>query len=325
LGRIRELYWIAFGTFAALTAKKGRMLMVGRDTLRFTCTILGVALATMATSTRAANLSWDIDPAQSFVRLTIPDQQVTLEGTTATIRLRDNGSTSEWTDAGGRRAFIDGTISTDYVDGASIQFNSGSHNIFALEQANVRPNPAQFDPGLANAENPDGQYSGTGAALAAYGARVRATISILTVDAAYLGMRDVDYNIGSGVIPLGGGTSIGGSTSTFGISSADIDVDGLSVVIVGQPIPDTLNGSLPAISATNTAVGSIANLGGAQRRLTYSITENITIDIEGVMLNGSASGTIVAFATVPEPGAFVLAGIGLLSLVGWRIRRQAAA
>jgi hypothetical protein len=279
----------------------------------------------IATHAHAVGVSWNIDPVQSSLQLTVPDQSVTLNGTTATIRLRDNGSTSQWTDAGGRRAFIDGTIATDYVDGVSIQFNSGSHNIFALEQANVRPNPAQFDAGATNAENPDGQYTGTGAALAAYGARVRASISILTVDAAYLAMRDVQYNIGSGVIALGGGTSIGGSTTTFGISSASVDVDGLSIIAVGQPIPDVLNGSLSPIGGTNTNGGTIADLGGGQRRLTYNIAESITIDIEGVTLNGSASGTIVAFATVPEPGAFVLGGIGFLGLVGWRIRRRVAA
>ena len=47
-------------------------------------------------------MTWDIDPTQSFFRLTIPDQSLTIGTTTATIRLRDAGSSSNWTDAGGR-------------------------------------------------------------------------------------------------------------------------------------------------------------------------------------------------------------------------------
>jgi hypothetical protein len=284
-----------------------------------------MALGLIAHGARADIVIWDIDPAQSFVRLTIPDQSVSIDGTSATIRLRDNGSTSNWTDAGGRRAFVDGTAKGDFVkDTGRMQFLSGMHNIFALEQANVRPDPAQFTGG-PDANNPDGTYVGTAAAGAAYGARVRATVSILTVDVAYLAMRNVLFDISSGVIALGGGgTTIPGNTSNFGIASSSVDVDGLPVTGFGQPIPDIRDEPLNDITGLNTAAGSIADLGGNNLRLTYNINVPIMIDIEGVVLNGSADGQIVAFAVVPEPATFTLAGLGAIGLAAWRMRRRLA-
>ena len=94
-----------------------------------------------AASARASTISWDIDPTQSFFRLTIPDQSVTVDTTTATLRLRDASSTSAWTDAGGRMARIDGTINSDYVDGSTVDFSGGQGNIFALEEARSVPTP----------------------------------------------------------------------------------------------------------------------------------------------------------------------------------------
>lgn len=264
-------------------------------------------LATWATTMSAARaevITWDIDPALSSVRLTIPDQTVNIPGTgDVTVRLRDANSTTQWTDAGGRLAFLDGTVKTNYLDASSIEFLSGTHNIFALAGVNVRPDPAQFT-GPADADNPDGTYAATGTAPAAYGAKVRGTVSIVTVDAAYIALRNVIYNISSGIVPLGGGTTIAGSTSNFGLSSAAVDADGLALPLgFGQPIPDTRNAALPALSALDTAAGSVINTGGLGRKLTYNITTSIQVDIQGVLLNGSATGQIVALGSVaPGPG-----------------------
>jgi PEP-CTERM motif len=297
-----------------------------KSTSEFAWAALGLAIGVAVSSARADMVIWDIDPAQSFVRLTIPDQAITLNGTAATIRLRDNNSTSVWTDDGGRRAFVDGTLKTNYVDGSSIEFLSGMHNIFALEGANVRPDPAQFT-GPSDAANPDGTYVGTDAAAAAYGARVRASVSIFTVDAGYLALRNVLYDVSSGVVPLGGGgTTISGNTSNFGISSARVDVDGLLISLISsQPIPDVFNASLPPVTGVETAAGSIADLGAGARRLTYNISVPINVEISGVVLTGTADGQIVAFATVPEPSTLVLAGFGLVALAGRLLRKRTAA
>jgi Dockerin type I domain/PEP-CTERM motif len=266
--------------------------------------VLLVAAAWSATASFAGAdlVTWDIDSAQSSVRLTIPDQTVNIPGTgDVTVMLRDAGSTTQWTDAGGRNAFLDGTVATNYADASSIEFLSGMHDIFALQGVSVRPNPAQFT-GPADADNPDGTYAGTATAPAAYGAKVRGTVSIFTVDAAYIALRDVVYDISSGAVPLGAGTTIAASTSNFGVTSASIDADGLPLPLsLGQPIPDTRDAALSPLSGLDTAAGSVINTGGLGRKLTYNISTSIQVDIQGVLLTGSASGQIVAFATLP-PG-----------------------
>ena len=295
--------------------------------MRFTKTCaaicMAVGLLAVASPARAALVTWDVDPAQSFMRLAIPDQTIPVEGVgNVTIRLRDANSAA-WSDAGGRRAFLDGDLSTNLIDASSVQFNSGSHNLFALEQTNLRPNPAQFT-GPPDANNPDGTYVGTGTAPAAFGAKVRGTF-ILTFDAAYLAIRDAFLDVASGNIALGGGTTIAGNTTNVGIASALIDVDGLALPLgLGQPIPDTLNAAVGLGTLPNTTGGSIVVVGGPGslvRMLTLTVTVPIALDVEGIIVNGSATGQIVAFATIPEPSSVLLAGFAAFGLI-WAGRRR---
>ena len=65
-------------------------------------------------------------------------------------------------------------IATDYMDGTSITFLGGSHNLYALETTSLRPNPADWSAATTN-------YTGTSTALAALGGRVRGTYIILTI------------------------------------------------------------------------------------------------------------------------------------------------
>ena len=282
----------------------------------------GLAQVAMAPKAQDGLVSWDVDPSQSYVRLAIPDTTLDLNGTAVTVRLRDANSNA-WSDAGGRRAFLDGTIETDLNDGSSVEFLSGTHNLFALEQTLLRPNPAQFDPGAVNADNPDGQYTGTGTALAAYGAKVRGTaLSIITFDAAYLAFRDVLFDIASGVVPLTGGTTIAGSATNVGIASANIDADGLALPLgLGQPIPDLINQNVSLGTLTNVAGGTVTNLGGDFRKLLLTVNVPISLDVEGIIVNGTATGQIVAFATVPEPSTVLMATMAMLGLC-WTGRRR---
>ncbi len=273
-----------------------------------------LAFLLVSASARASMISWDVDPSQSYIRLNLPDQAVTVDTTTATIRLRDANSTSNWTDAGGKRAFLDGTIATDFVDGASIEFLSGLNNLFALEQTSLRPNPAAFNPNLVDGSNPDGTYTDTSTALAAFGARVRGSVSILTLDLGYLAIRDVLFDIGSGIVPLDGLGNYLGNTTAVGIPSSVVDVDGLNAALVGQVIPDVYHASLTVPSQTNTAGGTVTNLGGLLRQLTVSVNVPIAIDLDGTIVTGSATGQIVAFAVVPEPSSLLMAGIAALGL-----------
>lgn len=244
-------------------------------------------------------VTWEIDSSASYVRLTIPDQALTVPDVgEVTLKLRSADSTSEWTDSGGRRAALAGELVTEYMDGVAIRFMGGSHNIRALEQTSLRPNPASWD---ANTES----YTNTTAAPAALGARVRATLLFLTFDVAFVAFRNVEIDIGNlaGAPVLITNGAFDASATLCGISKATVDVDGLALPLeLGQPIPDVRGTDLPTIAATNSAGGTIVDMGGRSRRLTYQISiANLAIDLEGMSVVGSVEGLIAANATIPLP------------------------
>lgn len=297
-------------------------------TVRLTLSVASaLALVLSASSAMAAPLTWTVDSAQSFVRLNIPDSQVTLDGIAVNVRIR-NQDNSNWSDAGGRRAFLDGTISTDYVDGSSISFLSGQHALAAIEAGSFRPNPAAFDPGATNGDNPDGSYTNSSGAPAAYAAKVRAQGASFPanllgqLDLGYIAFRDVNFDVDSGALALDGGGSFVGGSNNFGIASANLDVDGQDVSLVGQVVPDMLNESLTGLTGLNTAGGTVTVIDALTRQLVFNVNVPISIDLDGTILNATASGQIVAFAIVPEPSSIALAGFGVVGLVTMAYRRR---
>jgi hypothetical protein len=264
---------------------------------------------------KADLVTWTVDSSASYVQLTVPDQAVYVTNVgNVTVRLRDASDNNNWTDAGGRRAAVGGTLLADYVDAVSISFPSNAHNLYALEQTNLRPNPAEWDPVTLS-------YTNTGTAPAAFGAKVRATyifiIIPITEDAALMALRNVGFDVASGVVPVVGG-AFAGSQTQFGISAATGDVDGLDISGLGQPVPDVLAAELPPIVQTNTAGGTVQNLGGPDRKLTYTINMPIAIAVEGMTLTGSAAGQIVAYGTIPEPPSLRIAPAGNQAvLIAW--------
>jgi hypothetical protein len=231
--------------------------------------------------------------------LTIPDQTLAVEGVgDITFRMRDATSTTQWTDAGGRRAALGGEIVTDYLDGSVITFLGGLHNLYALEATSLRPNPAQWNAATTN-------YTGTSTAPAALGGRARGTYVIVTFDAAFLAFRNVQLDITNatdGAIAITDGT-FGTNTTRCGIATALVDVDGLVLGSgLGQPVPDVLHGNLDPMVEQNAGGGSITNLGGLNRQLTYTINiPDLVIDLGGMMVTGSAAGRVVAYAVLPAP------------------------
>lgn len=294
-----------------------------------TCSAILLALGlftVVAAPSNAGTISWDIDPAQSFVRLAIPDQSLSLDGTNATVRVRNSQNDSAWSDAGGRMARLDGTIEGTLTPGSSIGFSGGTNNINAVDSTtNFRPNPAAFDPNATNADNPDGTYTNTSGAPADFAARIRASVSILTLTIGQIAFRDVMFDLNSAGLALDGGGNFGGG-SDFGIESALLDVDGLSVAIVGQVIPDVYQSPINNVSGTNTSGGIVTPLGGNLYQLLYNITVPINLDIDGTILTASASGQIVATGIlVPEPSTLVLgafAAFGLAFAGRRRFRRS---
>ncbi len=265
--------------------------------------LLYLALAFMAArlisqTVSAGVVAWDVDPTNSYIRLTIPDQAIAVTNVgNVTLQMRDASSTSQWTDAGGRRASLDGEIVTDYTDGSAITFLGGSNAIYALETTSLRPNPADWSAATTN-------YTGTSTAPAALGGRVRGNY-LLTFDAAFVAFRSVQLDLSNAVagpIAIADGT-FAPNTTRCGIGSALTDVDGLALPLnLGQPIPDLLHGQLDPVVQQNAAGGTITNLGGLNRKLTYTINlPNLSFDLGGTIVTGSAAGLIVAYAVVPAP------------------------
>ncbi len=279
-----------------------------------------VWLFAAAAPARAAIVNWDVDSSLSYVRLTIPDQSVNVDGITATVRLRDAGNTAQWTDNGGRRQSLEGTLSTNLIDGNSISFTGGAHNLFALETGSFRPNPADFDPNATSEDSPDGTYSDTTGAPAAFAARARGT-TLITFDLAFIAFRDVFFDAASAALALDGGGNFAGGTNNFGIASFVIDVDGLSAPLLGQAIPDIANEPLGSLMSSNNGGGQVISLGGLSRQLILNVNVPLQIDLEGTLLNATATGRIVAFATIPEPSTIALTGLAALGLC-WAGRRR---
>lgn len=292
-----------------------RTVRIGASATRALTTL---AIALVAVTARADFVEWEVDETLSEIELIVPDQAVTIDTTNATIRLRNQsgGDAGPW--SVGNVSAVDGTIATDYQDGVSIEFLSGQHDLFALASGSYRPNPAAFDPLLVNAENPDGQFADTSTASGAFGARVRATVSIFTVDAAFMNFTEAFYDIFSLPLPIAAGSFDGGGLD-MGFELATIAFDGLST-LVGQPIPDAQGTPIFDTFGLNLDPGATITAPDPMdpdlRRLTIPVDLDLVVDVGGVLLDASAVGTIVADTIlVPEPGVASMLGSGALLLV----------
>ncbi|REK08450.1 MAG: hypothetical protein DWQ37_20245 [Planctomycetota bacterium] len=248
-------------------------------------------------------VTWTVDQTQSSATLQVPDQPFELmDGTTTytgTLRVRNqNGN-----DAGpwnvGNTAQIAGTIATDYVDGTSIQFLTGQSNLVGVNSGNYRPDPAAWN----GTEFSPAATTGPGV----FGGRLRPTINIgipLTVDVGFFNFTDLSYDVDSGVLPIAGG-SFAANTTDVGIESVTANVEGLSIIIVGQILPD-LQETLGDVSATNEALAATITspdpIGNPDlRELTFPIQLQVLIEIDPEVpaLMGTITGQVVATATVP--------------------------
>jgi len=287
---------------------------------------VGIALLAGA-GARAEFVDWEVDESLSQIALAVPNQDVDLDGLVVNIRMRNQvgGDAGPW--SVGNTASLDGVIATDYVDGGSIEFLLGQHLLFALPSGSYRPNPAAFDPLLVDPDNPFGTFTNTSTAPGAYGGRVRANILIVEPDAAFVNFTDVFFDLASGVLPITAG-SFASEALDLGIESATVAFDGLDVGFgFGQPIPDAPDYVILDAVNANLAAGATVTapdpLQPDLRMLTIPVDVDLVIDL-GVPLDATATGTLVAFAVLPEPGAASMLGFGGLLLACLERRRRGA-
>jgi hypothetical protein len=279
--------------------------------------LLAVCAGLWASPASAYIVNWDIDPSQSSFKLTIPDQTVTLGTLTATMRLR-NQNNATWTT---NNAPVDGLLATNVGSGiSSIEFLGGASSLTGVNTGNYRPNPAVFSTTATNTANTDGQYTATSSAPAVYAARVNASVSIITLNIGYMAFSNVSYDLSSAVTAITG-TSFLSNAISLGILDSTIGLDSVNAATTG--IGDVLGQSGPISSVnTNGAAGSLVDLGGGNYRITVPINMPVFVDLSGVQLNATATGTLVGFAFIPEPATLMLVASGVAGLAVYGRKRR---
>jgi len=279
--------------------------------------LLAMCAGLLASPAHAYLVSWDIDPSLSSFTLAIPDQTTTLGTLTATMRLR-NQNNATWTT---NKAPVDGLLATDLGLGfSSIQFLGGSSSLVGVNTGSYRPNPAVFSTSATDATNTAGSFTNTSAAPAVFGARVNASVSIITLNVGYISFTNVSYDLASAVTALTG-TSFLSNAINVGIADSTLNFDSVAAGTTG--IGDAIGNTGP-ISAVNTggAAGSMVNVGGGNYKITVPISMPVFVDLSGVTLNATATGTLVGFAFIPEPATLLLLGAGVAGLAAYGRKRR---
>jgi len=275
-----------------------------------------------ALPTSAAQVDWQISSADSSVKLNIPDSTSNLEGVMVTARFRNQsgGDTGPWTT--GSTASLSGTISSNYQEGLSpsIEFLPAAiGDIVGMNSGDYRPNPAAYSGGtvLPDGTATDGSFVGIGTSPGVYGTRMRATILGSTSDVMFLGFRNVSFDLSSAVLGVNSLTgAFAANTANFGIQHTLVGVDLVSMLLV--VMPDQIISMSGMTGVNQAATGSVTSpdpLGQPNlRKLTLPINVPTTMQLGGLTIPTTMTGSIVAFATVPEPSTIVLACVGAVAI-----------
>jgi len=280
---------------------------------------LALGTAFLASTASAFLVNWDIDPAQSSFKLTIPDQNVTLGTVAATMRLR-NQNNAAWTQ---NNAPVDGLLATNITPGwGNVQFLGGASSLVGVNTGSYRPNPASYSTAVTSTINTAGTFQNTSSAPAVYAARVNATAFSLNLNTGYIAFSNVTYDVASAAVALSG-TSFLSNSLSIGVADSLISFDGINTGLAGQVVGDTQGNSGPiAAPNLNGAAGSLVNVGGANYRITVPINLPVFISLGGVNLNTTATGTLVGFATIPEPATIALTALGVGAIAAYARRRR---
>jgi hypothetical protein len=300
--------------------------MIQTSRFKLAAALAVVAVALMSAKAQADALTFTVDSSQSYITLNIPNFSYSGNNINLTGQNRTNGAPTgaAWSTNTntGNTAFVSGTLATT-VGGSftgktlsAIQFVSGGANLTALNAGNYRPNPAAYNT-LTSAYNNNGGGPGQ------YGAVAHVALG----NAALVSFDNVKYDINSNNLPasntVGTGTFVSNSGVNAGLASSTFSIQGLSLFLVGQLLPND-SAALGALVTANNGAGATYNY-TSSTNLQIKVPISIPISIDtggGVFINGTASGQFVANAAVPEPSTIALAGLGMVSLVAMVRRRR---
>lgn len=274
-------------------------------------TLMGfAALAAIfsAGQARAEMVTWTIDSSQSWIRLTIPDQSILVGGNPVPAWLRGAPATfdpnvpsqppvaSGWADSAGRLTNVQGTLTTDYVEGSSIQFTFGSDAMSLGEVGNFIPNRNFYSAGPPEAYNYHTLPANGHPACFAFDLTLGGFSRI--APCTIWGMNfDSD-----GLINLSGSgpwTQSGGSMVIGGEAGATLDFWPFIITT-----PDRQ--SIGTTQGTNSGNVVIEDVGGGVRKMTINVDCVFTVIISGLPLVGSKfQGQIVATTTLTQPAQIV--------------------
>jgi hypothetical protein len=275
---------------------------------------------------RADALQFTVDSTQSYLTLNIPNSTVPGTGSlNFTGQSRINGApiSTAWSASTttGNTAFISGTFATTVGGSLSgqtltaIQFISGANNLAAINSGNYRPNPAAYNTATS-------LFSNNSASPGAYGVTVHTSIG----NFALISLDNVTYDIGSNsALPASGtagaGTFVMNAPSNpvnAGILSSAYSLQGLPLLLEAYP---SSTGIFTGVSANTDASGTYSFPTKSEMQLKIPISIPFSFDLGGTLVNGTASGQLVANAAVPEPSTLILAALGVLAVLTVRRRR----
>lgn len=293
-----------------------------RTLLAFAC-LTGTTLSTAARPLAAAPLGWIIDPSQSKVTLSIPDQSVVIEGINATLRVRNQSSANNGNNVWnvGNSARLSGMLWTDYSFN-SLEILPSSSATLALNSGAYRPNPAAYSAPLQmDGTASGGTFTNTSTAQAEFGARLRATVLSQTQDANYFSLDDTWWSFDSPVLPLTNQLGM----QTFAANTTSAQMGGkMALDTVGvTSTPDEIF-NFSGLGGTNTASTGTIDPNGLVLQLTLPLNFPISFYFEDAIVQGNVTGTLVAHH-IPEPTTMMLAAAGLMALpLAWQRKRRAA-
>ncbi len=266
---------------------------------------LRLALEPLEQRQMLSAVTWTIDSAASSLTVSWSDP---------TLQVRDqtsSGGVSATSWSTHNSAALNGTLTTDYVDGSSIQFLDTPGSIAVVSPSSptnpVFPNPANFTP--VDDGGTDGDYSGTngGSAEQSFGGALYDAGGLGAIGPFSLSNVTLDVTSDLGIpLPITAGTFAATGTSgqvdggAFGLFALDPSLSSQLgwTYLDSNGDQQLFNGIQVSLAANNTsslntslAAATITNLGGGLRQLTLPITIPVSF-IPGV--TGTLTGSIVA-------------------------------